>query len=147
MMHFWRKMDKRVITDNTNNFQRFGSPSLSAARCQGKAKKKPETDAIFGNVLASKCRGGCDRKLCGSAWIKSNRYVENIQKWSLTALEPLKALDHDMQPKESLCLVAFLTSKRQIISFLTSSYKTSDFWLMTYALVERKKQELPDLKQ
>jgi len=63
-------------------------------------------------------------------------------------LEPLKALDHDMQPKEKLVPGGILepVSGRSFL-FFTSSYKTSDFMADGLMLWwNERKQELPDLK-
>ena len=63
-------------------------------------------------------------------------------------LEPVKALDHDMQPKEKLVPGGILepVSGRSFL-FFTSSYKTSDFMADGLMLWwNERKQELPDLK-
>jgi hypothetical protein len=64
-------------------------------------------------------------------------------------LEPVKALDHDMQPKEKLVPGGILepVSGRSFL-FFTSSYKTSDFMVDGLLLWwDERKQELPDLKR
>ena len=64
-------------------------------------------------------------------------------------LEPVKALDHDMQPKEKLVLGGILepVSGRSFL-FFTSSYKTSDFMADGLMLWWNEiKQGLPYLKQ
>ena len=63
-------------------------------------------------------------------------------------LEPVKALDHDMRPKEKLVPGGILepVSGRSFL-FFTSSYKTSDFMVDGLLLWwNKRKQELPDLK-
>jgi hypothetical protein len=63
-------------------------------------------------------------------------------------LEPVKALDHDMQPKEKLVPGGILepVSGRSFL-FFTSSYKTSDFMVDGLLLWwNERKQELSDLK-
>ena len=63
-------------------------------------------------------------------------------------LEPVKALDHDMQPKEKLVPGGILepVSGRSFL-FFTSSYKTSDFMADGLQLWWNvRKQELPNLK-
>lgn len=64
-------------------------------------------------------------------------------------LEPVKALDHDMQPKEKLVPGGILepVSGRSFI-FLTGSYKTSDFMVDGLILWwNERKQDLPDVKR
>ena len=64
-------------------------------------------------------------------------------------LEPVKALDHDMRPKEKLVPGGILeiVSGRSFL-FFTSSYKTSDFMVDGLLLWwNERKQELPDLKR
>ena len=61
-------------------------------------------------------------------------------------LEPVKALDHDMQPKEKLVPGGILepVSGRSFL-FFTSSYKTSDFMADGLQLWWNvRKQELPN---
>jgi Rhodopirellula transposase. len=63
-------------------------------------------------------------------------------------LEPVKALDHDMRPKEKLVPGGILeiVSGRSFL-FFTSSYKTSDFMVDGLLLWwNERKHELPDLK-
>jgi transposase len=64
-------------------------------------------------------------------------------------LEPVKALDHDMRPKEKLVPGGILemVSGRSFL-FFTSSYKTSDFMVDGLLLWwNERKQELPGLKR
>lgn len=64
-------------------------------------------------------------------------------------LEPVKALDHDMQPKEKLVPGGILepVSGRSFL-FFTGSYKTSDFMVDGLLLWwNERKQELSDLKR
>lgn len=64
-------------------------------------------------------------------------------------LEPVKALDHDMQPKEKLVPGGILESvSGRSFLFFTSSYKTSDFMVDGLLLWwNERKQELSDLKR
>ena len=145
-------MATRVITDNTNNFQHFGSPQLSTAyRSQGKgSKKKPETDAIFENVWRVNAEADAGPEtLRISMDTKATVDVGEYSRYGRSrCLEPVKALDHDMQPKEKLVPGGILepVSGRSFL-FFTSSYKTSDFMADGLMLWwNERKQELPDLK-
>ena len=64
-------------------------------------------------------------------------------------IEPVKALDHDMQPKQKLVPGGILepVSGRSFL-FFTSSYKTSDFMADGLMLWwNKRKQDLPDVKR
>ncbi len=120
-------MATRVITDNTNNFQHFGSPQLSTAyRSQGKgSKKKPETDAIFENVWRVNAEADAGPEtLRISMDTKATVDVGEYSRYGRSrCLEPVKALDHDMQPKEKLVLGGILepVSGRSFLFFTSST--------------------------
>jgi len=145
-------MAKKVITDNTNNFQHFGSPELSTAyRGQGKgSKKKIETDAIFENVWWVNAQADAEPEtLRISMDTKASVDVGEYSRYGRSrGLEPVKALDHDMRPKEKLVPGGILepVSGRSFLYF-TIRYKTRVFmvdWLLLWW--NERKQELSDLK-
>ena len=64
-------------------------------------------------------------------------------------IEPVKALDHDMQPKEKLIPGGILESvSGKAFLFFTSSYKTSDFMVDGLLLWwNERKQDFSDMKR
>jgi hypothetical protein len=113
-------------------------------------KKKPETDAIFENVRRVNAQADADPEtLRISMDTKATVDVGEYSRYGRSrGLEPVKALDHDMQPKEKLVPGGILepVSGRSFL-FFTGSYKTSDFMVDGLLLWwNERKQELSDLK-
>ena len=114
-------------------------------------KKNPETDAIFENVWRVNAEADADPEtLRISMDTKATIDVGEYSRYGRSrCLEPVKALDHDMQPKEKLVLGGILepVSGRSFL-FFTSSCKTSDFMADGLMLWWNEiKQGLPYLKQ
>ena len=146
-------MVSRIIADYAHDFQHPASAKLPIAYCgegQG-AKKTAETDAIFENVWQMNAQADAD-----PATIRisiDTKATVNVGEYSRggrsRCREAVKALDHDMCPKEKLVPGGILepVTGRSFLFFGTS-YKTSDFIVDGLHLWwEERKQGLCGLKQ
>jgi hypothetical protein len=120
------------IADSENNFQCLGSSRLPIAhggQDEG-PKKTPETDAIFDNVWQVNALADVDPEaLRISMDTKATVHVGEYSRGGQSrGLEPVKALDHDMHPKEKLVPGGILEPVTgRAFLFYTGSNKTSDF--------------------
>jgi hypothetical protein len=146
-------MVSRIIANHAHYFQYPASSKLSIAHCgqnQG-AKKTAETDAIFENVRQMNALADADPEtlrisIDTKATVNVGEYSRGGQSRCRKAV---KALDHDMCPKEKLVPggILELVTGRSFLFFGTS-YKTSDFIVDGLFLWwEERKRELPGLKQ
>ncbi len=125
-------MARRGIADSENDFQPLGASQLSLAYCDQDegSKKNSDTDAIFENVRQVNTLADTDPETLRISM--DTKTTVNVGEYSgygrSRGLEPVKALDHDMMPKDKLVPGGILepVSGRSFL-FFTSSYKTSDF--------------------
>jgi hypothetical protein len=142
-----------IIADHAHNFQHTASTKLPIAhRSQNQgAKKTAETDAIFENVWQMNAMADADPETIRISI--DTKATVNVGEYSRggrsRGKEAVKALDHDMCPKEKLVPGGILepVTGRSFLFFGTS-YKTSDFIVDGLHLWwEERKTELCDLKQ
>jgi hypothetical protein len=120
------------IADSENHFQRLGSSRLPIAhggQDEG-PKKTAETDVIFDTVWQVNALADADPEtLRISMDTKATVHVGEYSRGGQSrGLEPVKALDHDMRPKEKLVPGGILEPVTgRAFLFYTGSNKTSDF--------------------
>jgi len=142
----------RIIAEYAYDFQHpesSGLPITHRGRNQG-PKKTAETDAIFENLWEMNALVDSESKtmrisIDTKATINVGEYSRGGRSRGVKAV---KALDHDMQPKEKLIpggILEPVTGKAFL--FFGTSYKTSDFIVDGLLLWwEERKQELFDVK-
>jgi hypothetical protein len=125
-------MVQRDIANGENDFKRLGSSRLPIAhggQDEG-PKKTAETDAIFDNVWQVNALADADPETIRiSMDTKATVHVGEYSRGGQSrGLESVKALDHDMCPKEKLVPGGILEPVTgRAFLFYTGSNKTSDF--------------------
>lgn len=146
----WCEHELPTVRTISNILNRLGYRLRTVAKTRVQ-KKTPYTDAIFENVHEMNAIGDADPEtlrisIDTKATIDVGEYSRDGRS---RGLEPVEALDHDMQAKQKIIPGGILEPKSgKAFLFFSNSYKTSDFMVDGLTLWwEERKQNLPEIKR